>query len=116
MKLPNAGQAQIAQGKLVDYLLNLASPQGRGKARFFLAYGFTPEKWQEMREAFLRHALQNDVRSTQLTEYGMKYTIEGEMPTPDGRIPWVRSVWIIRFEEDFPRLVSAYPRERRRSP
>lgn len=115
VKLPNAECARVERRKLVDYLLNLSSPQGRGKARFFLARGFTPEEWQEMRQAFLRHALENDVSSTRLTEHGVNYSIEGEMATPDGRVSLVRSVWKIRFEEDFPRLISAYPRERRRT-
>lgn len=114
MKLPNAELARIERGKLVDYLLNLDSPRGRGKARFFLSRGFTREDWRVLQQAFMRHAREHEVGSTQLTEHGMKFSIEGEMATPDGRVSLVRSTWIIRPDEDFPRLTSAYPRERRR--
>jgi hypothetical protein len=39
----------------------------------------------------------------------MKYVIEGMMESPDGRNPHVRSIWIVEYDTDYPRLVTAYP-------
>jgi hypothetical protein len=40
MQLPNADDAIVPRNKLENYLLDLAHPIGRGKARFFLAFRF----------------------------------------------------------------------------
>jgi hypothetical protein len=37
------------------------------------------------------------------------YTIEGVLETPDGRNPYVRTVWTVEIGSDAPRFVTAYP-------
>jgi len=51
--LPNADSAVIDEAKLQDYLLSHAHPVGRFKARFFMAMGFSADRWAEP-EAALR--------------------------------------------------------------
>jgi hypothetical protein len=43
LKLRNAHLAVVERSKVVDYLLNAAHPDNRGKARFFAALGFEIE-------------------------------------------------------------------------
>lgn len=43
-----------------------------------------------------------------LLDDGVKYVVEGALPSPDGRNPRVRSVWMIDGGRSYPRLISAY--------
>jgi hypothetical protein len=110
MKLPNAHLAVIPMRKITDYLLSLESLNGRGKARFFLSFGFDRQKWEVFAVALQQHALENDVISVvERAGYGVNYVVEGRLHTPDRRDPFVRVIWTIDSGDETPRLVSAYP-------
>lgn len=113
MRLPNCEQANVPQEKLVDYLLSSTHPDGQVKARFFTAYGFASENWQQFAAALVTHAQEHAVASVERTAFGTRYVIEGILRTPDGRNPMVRVVWFIEDGETNPRLVTAYPRDKR---
>ena len=108
-KLPNADKAVVPQAKITQYLLSLTSKNGKTKAQFFLAFGFTIEAWETLATALKQHAMSYEVASTRETPYGIHYNVEGELETPDGRNPVVRSVWKIETDETVPALVTAYP-------
>lgn len=110
MRLPNHVRAVVAEPKIVSYLLDLSSENGRAKARFFLSFGFTVETWEVMAQALKQHASEHEVtRVEERPPFGVHYVIEGPLRTPDGRNPSVRIVWAIDEANDVPRLVSAYP-------
>jgi len=48
-----------------------------------------------------------DVQEAQLDEYGQRYLRDLEVVGPEDTA-MVRSAWIIRHDEDFPRFVSCY--------
>jgi hypothetical protein len=103
MFVPNAAQAVIADSKITDYLL-----KNPGKAKFFLGCGFTLAQWQLLRDALLRHVITHEYMKEILLDDGVKYVVEGALPSPDGRNPQVRSVWMIDGGRSYPRLISAY--------
>jgi Domain of unknown function (DUF6883) len=110
MKLANPDKALVPETKIVRYLLDLTNENGKAKAQFFLAFGFTIEAWQVMAQALKQHA--SDHELTKVEErppFGVHYVIEGTLNTPDSRNPAIRVVWIIDDSDDIPRLVSAYP-------
>ena len=110
MRLPNHERAIVTAPKIASYLLNLASENGRAKARFFLAFGFTIEAWEVMAQALKQHASDHEVtRVEERPPFGAHYIIEGALRTPNGPNPSVRAVWVIDEGGDVPRLVSAYP-------
>ena len=110
MKLPNLGKAEVPKSKVVNYLLDLTSENGKTKARFSLAFGFTIDGWEIMAEALKRHASRHEVaKIEERPPFGVHYVIEGSLITPDERNPDVRVVWIIDDGDVTPRLVSAYP-------
>jgi hypothetical protein len=111
--LPNAERAVVARGKVVDYLLSDTHPDGRGKARFFAVHGFSPASWEALAAALRLHAVSHPVAEAVETPFGLRYVVEGELPTPDGRAPGVRMVWFVRTGRDVPELVTAYPMKRR---
>lgn len=110
MKLPNHEQAVVPQPKIVKYLLDLTNENGKAKAEFFLAFGFTIESWEIMAQALKQHAADHALAKTEARPpFGIHYVIEGTINTPDDRNPAVRVIWIIDDGDDTPRLVTAYP-------
>ncbi|MBZ0281526.1 MAG: hypothetical protein K8L97_12370 [Anaerolineae bacterium] len=112
MKLPNYAQAVVPEAKIVKYLLNDAHPTGKDKATFFQRFGFSKSEWESFAQALEQHALENNVASTLTTPEGIHYAVEGNLTTPDGRNPLVRSVWAIDTDSEVPRLITAYPLKR----
>ena len=108
-KLPNSDIAVVEDAKLDDYLLDLSHPRGAAKARFLIAFGFAPERPDEVRAAVLEHARQHEVSGSQQSRFGTIFEIEGPMPSPDGRNPEVRTVWMIDQGASAPRLITMVP-------
>ena len=112
MKLPNARQARVHPEKITGYLLSENPSVGGGKPNFFVRFGFRPDNWRELADALLAVGREYDVVDILETSFGIKYVIEGQVETPDGRNPHVKTVWQIDWGKDCPRLVSAYPKPR----
>jgi hypothetical protein len=111
MKLPNFESAQVDRQKIVEYLLNPLHRYGASKARFFAEFGFGPEDWRRLADALREHARSNEVASRKDTLFGPRFEVDGEMRTPSGKRPRVRSVWQMDEGEIGPRLITAYPLE-----
>lgn len=109
MRLPNAHLARIDRAKVCEYLLNPGHPRGAPKARFFSQFGFTAGSWEILVSALLEHGQAHDVASHSETAFGRRYEIDGQVRTPDGRRPHIRTVWNIEPLEIAPRLITAYP-------
>lgn len=109
MALPNAAQAYVEENKIRGYLLNDSHPQGRTKAVFFRAFGFTPAQWEELADALCAQGRQGSIVNTLSLPDSVQYAVEGDMVAPDGRTPRVRTVWETRPDDPRPRLITAYP-------
>lgn len=94
--------------KLHDYCLNPLHPRGRHKARVFRsALGLTQADADFLREELLRAAREGDVAVGDVDEYGVRYIIDFGF-VPNVRQAIVRSTWIVRRGERFPRLTSCF--------
>lgn len=108
MLLPNAERAEIDPEKLHGYLLSLAHPVGRFKARFFTALGYSADDWQTL-EADLRiQHLSQDAEPGVPTPHGQPFVIRAILKGPNGQSAEVVSVWFVRLNA-VPHFVSAYP-------
>jgi hypothetical protein len=110
MSLPNADRAIVDPAKIRDYLLATAHPVGRFKARFFVSLGYAADQWERLRDDILGIARSGSIAGETAASYGRKFEVDGILTAPSGRSATVRTVWIIRTEEDFPRLVTVFPR------
>ena len=110
MKLPNAEAAVIDIHKLRDYSLNMQHDRGKHKARLFLAIlGLSVENAEEL-EFILLEAIQiYEAISSSQDEYGQRYLVDFPL-TRNGNTATIRSTWIVRSTETFPRLTSCYIR------
>ncbi len=108
MKLPNWERAHIDDQKLVNYCLNPGHPEGRHKARVFYAVlGLRQDDWLVLKVALL-HAVEHEPAEVSGGKnYGTLYLLDFEMWHAE-QSATVRSVWMVRQREDFPRLVSGY--------
>lgn len=109
MRLPNADLLHVDRAKITTYLLSNAHPDGRAKAAFFTRFGFAPERWEELAAALQVVGAENEVGDVAASPYGMRYTVDGLLPCPDGRSPRIRTVWIVETGTETPRLVTAHP-------
>jgi len=109
VKIPNCYNADVTENKVLDYLLSLGHPEGELKARFFLRWGFTREKWTMLASALARQAKVNDYTITVEGRYGTKYVVIAPIEAPNGKTPPVKTIWIIAEDEQVPRLITAYP-------
>jgi hypothetical protein len=109
MKLPNAKNAVVEIEKLRDYCLSALHPEGRHKARVFLAaLGISASDADKLREILLSAAATGDDCSNVVSdEYGRRYSLDIHAVL-GSRVAIIRSAWIIKTGEDFPRLVSCY--------
>lgn len=109
MKLSSYGETYVAKEKITEYLLNLDHDDGKSKAKFFLARGFTLEHWESLVDALRQHAIDNEIAKIKQGQRGQKFIIECNISTPDQKNPCIRTVWALRNGETAPRLITAYP-------
>lgn len=107
--LPNRDRAVVPRAKVVDYLLAGNHPDGQSKARFFAGFGFSATDWGQFADALRRHAQEYRVRRVEDSPFGRRYVVEGILQAPDGRTPYMRTVWFIPTGGEIPWLVTAYP-------
>lgn len=108
MKLPNAENAVVDIRKLVDYCLSTEHSRGRNKARVFASsLGFHAEDALTLQNTLLDAARSNEATALMLDEYGQRYVIDFQIEGLNGLVT-VRSRWIIRRNENFPRLTTCY--------
>ena len=109
MKLPNGTHAVIDIEKLRDYCLSSQHPEGRHKARVFLsALGINSSDAENFRAILLYAAAENDmITMTSSDQYGCRYSFD-LIVTWSSRKALVRTAWIIKANEEWPRLVSCY--------
>ena len=108
--LPNADRAMVDIAKLRDYCLNPNHEDGKHKARVFAsALGLRQRDADWLRGRLLEAALNEQAIMTLKNCFGTPYVVDFLLTT-SSRSAFVRSGWIVRIREDFPRLTTCYVR------
>ena len=108
MLLPNAEHAFVDLRKLADYSLDPTHPVGRHKFIVFRsALGLTADDADTLHELLLRAVLVHDAVLGRRDEFGQRYTVDFPVATHFGSAV-LRSAWILRPDEDFPRLTTCF--------
>jgi len=108
MKLPNGHRAIIPTEKIEKYCLNPIHKVGGHKAYLFeKILGLTSDNADMLQKYLSEIARTEEAVTGKQDEYGQRYVIDFNMTTHKGSAK-VRSTWIIRIREDFPRLTSCY--------
>lgn len=109
MKLENKECAYIPPAKLLDYLLSETHSVGKSKAKYFRSMGFNEANIELLKQGLLAIAGSEEVKEVMSSTHGIKYVIDGTIPTPAGISVVIRTIWIIDKGLDRPRFVTAYP-------
>ena len=108
MKLPNADRAFVSPEKLAGYSLDSDHPGGKHKARVFeSALGLTRDDAPWLRDRILDAILTAEATEKEPTEFGRRYVVHFPLATETGTAI-LRTAWIVRYDEPFPRLTSCY--------
>ncbi len=107
--LPNPHLAVVEAAKVRGYLLSAAHPVGRHKAAVFEAAGYRLEAWERLQVDLSRTAWMHSDAPIP-TPFGREYRTDAILLPPAGRRLAVRVIWLVRTGEDFPRLVTVFPR------
>ena len=107
-KLPNGDRAEIDRRKIDGYVLDPEHRTGRHKARVFAAaLGMRADHADVLIEACHRAVAEGECRLERQNEHGAHYSVAFILAFR-GRSARVRSLWVVRPNEDFPRFVSAF--------
>ena len=108
MKLPNYEKAFVDDAKLLDYCLDPEHKIGKHKARVFQsALGINLNNFFILKDAILDAVLTEEGRFTNKITQGDLYNMDFDLTYLE-RTATVRTAWIIRNEEDFPRLTTCF--------
>jgi len=69
--------------------------------------GITAEDSEELRDAILSAVISEDATPTDGDKYGQRYVVDFTMARQDKQAD-IRTTWIVRTGEDYPRLTSCY--------
>lgn len=109
VRVPNAIRAHVGETKVLEYLLAPRHADGGTKFVLFSRLGYSRSRWRQLEADLRRHVQTRRVAEEASTSYGTKYVVRGSFRGRSGRTIELVTVWIIRNEETFPRLVTAYP-------
>ena len=108
MKLPGVKRAYIDVNKVRDYGLGSFHPEGRHKARVFRSALDLSEKDAEfLRQRILEAVINADAIPGRSDAYGSRFLADLVVERGPKRTT-IRTVWIVRRDEDFPRLLTCY--------
>ena len=107
-RLPNAASAELDIRKLSDYCLNPVHPRGRHKARVFRqALAVTHDDAAWLRGAILAALPDAEADELERDEYGARWRADVRL-SRQNRQAVVRTVWMFRDGERFPRFVTCW--------
>jgi hypothetical protein len=112
LKLPNAESAVVDIAKLRDYCLNPDHPEGKHKARVFLrTLGIDKNDAEQLRQIILKAVLTAEAIDEGPTPFGKRFVVDFQVSWQKesvARTALVRTAWMIRADEDFPRLTTCF--------
>jgi hypothetical protein len=113
MRLPNAEKAFIDPRKLTGYVLNFHHEKGKHKALLFeQILGYKNDNYVLLSEEIAHLIKFADCFEIETTEFGTLYQIDIDIQGLLGQKAEVRTGWIIRQGENYPRLTTLYLRKR----
>lgn len=108
MILPNASSAVIDPGKIRDYCLNFEHPRGKHKAKIFQeVLGITKNDTQDLILQIKRQIKSSECIAGEADAYGQRYTVDVVIRKQHLEAV-VRTAWIIKTNENIPRLTTCY--------
>jgi hypothetical protein len=106
--LPHFDRAALDLRKIEDYCLSTEHPRGRHKARVFresLGIGRGEAEW--LRQTLLAALGGAEASAVAQDAFGTRWRVDLPVARHNRRVV-IRTIWIVRTGEDFPRLVTCW--------
>lgn len=107
MKIPD--NAVIPKEKLTKYLL--ISRIKDDKSKFLEQAGFIQDNPDDLLKAIRQLAVTNEAREDNINEYGIFYTVEGNLQGVNGRDLAVVTVWLQSKNDGIFRFITLKPKK-----
>ena len=108
MKLPHHENAVIDLRKLEEYCLDSRHPRGKHKVKVFKAAIELTQDDAEEFEAEIRKRIQiENCHEGEVDQYGKRYFVDFSWERR-GKRAQIRTTWIIKTNERFPRFTTCY--------
>lgn len=108
MTLPHYENAYIDIAKLQEYCLNENHPRGKHKAIVFRrTLGITGNEAIMLKNSIMQALQVSEASEIGQDKYGTRFSADLSV-TINHRSAVVRTLWIIKHDETFPRLITAY--------
>ncbi|OGK23863.1 hypothetical protein A2954_07175 [Candidatus Roizmanbacteria bacterium RIFCSPLOWO2_01_FULL_37_12] len=99
----------ISRKKLTDYILSETHATGKFKAKFFRSLGFNETNIVIFEKELRKLFKYQEIKDAEISPYGTKYIIDGEIKTPIKKAVKIRTIWIIEKGQKRPRFITIYP-------
>ena len=110
--LLNADQAIISIEKFTEYALHPI--KGKGKALAFeQALGYNLSNAEKLMDNIRTNLNNFEAKLKGDNAFGLKYEVLMNLTGENGKTASVMTSWILEYEVDYPRLTSAYVKNRR---
>lgn len=110
--LKNYEKAYVSLEKLTGYCLNEYHPYGKEKATTFKSVlGIGINEAVLLKDAILKGLSENDCEAREQDEFGERFTVTMRICIFEKEAN-VTTGWIVRTDEDYPRLTSCYIKRR----
>lgn len=111
LKLPNAENAVLPEGKFTRYLLDGSNEKGLAKGRAFTSrLGYDKNNWRELRQEIAQGAVKYPAEKRGMTEFGMKYEQKMVLYGKNGTPANVVVGWMQKLDGNT-NMTSAYIKE-----
>jgi len=108
MKLPNCHVAVVDLRKLSEYCLNPKHEEGRHKARVFMsALGIGQRDAAWLHDRILEAVVTIEAQEQSVSPYGRRYLVDFVVAR-ENLTAMVRTTWIVKRNEELPRLTSCF--------
>lgn len=109
MKLVDQFEIEIADEKLLSYLLSPTHRIGNHKAEVFEKVGLNQNNWKELKKILLQIATDGEANFQKENRFGKVYRVEEKTTTPSGEIIILRTAWLVEHGSNTARFITAYP-------
>jgi hypothetical protein len=112
-RLPNVQKAYVDEDKLRDYCLNNEHPIGKHKAKVFSnKLGIGKEDTALLAKQIYEAIQHENALEQHEDQFGKRYAVDVPIKN-ENRKATLRTAWIVKHHENFPRLLTCYIKKTR---
>lgn len=102
----------ISPEKLINYILNQNHNEGSSKALFLKEIGYDQLNWEILENDLREQHLSHEAVAGKPSPFGKKFEIVAPIIGPNGKQRLIKTIWMIKFNENFARFITLIPEKK----